>query len=151
MMRRAVAVTAVCAGLLAVVFGGVLALSRGSIPPNALFTVMNGAKEVPGPGDADGTGAALVTLQPGQGRVCVDVRFAGLAQPTAMHIHKGAAGVQGGVYIDLSSVLNDVRCVAATPAKLVAIRNNPSGFYLNIHTTAFPDGAIRGQLKASQF
>jgi hypothetical protein len=112
---------------------------------------MNGAQEVPGPGSATGSAAALVTLQPGQGRVCVDLRFAGLGQRTGMHIHKGAVGVSGGVYIDLGSVLTGTRCVAAPPAKLVAIRDNPRGFYMNIHTSQFPDGAVRGQLKRSQF
>ena len=26
------------------------------------------------------------------------------------------------------------------------IRNNPAGFYVNVHTADYPDGAIRGQL-----
>jgi hypothetical protein len=30
------------------------------------------------------------------------------------------------------------------------IKSNPAGFYCNIHNGAFPNGAIRGQLEASQ-
>ena len=152
MLRRVLAVAAACAVVLAAVTGGVMALSkRGATPTNKLFATMNGAQEAPDPGDADGSGAALVTLVPGQGRVCVDLRFARLGPRAAMHIHRGAVGVPGPVYIDLSAVLTGTRCVEAPPAKIVAVRDNPNGFYLNIHTDPFPNGAIRGQLKASQF
>ncbi len=34
-----------------------------------------------------------------------------------------------------------------TQAEIDAILANPSGFYINVHTTDFPGGAIRGQLQ----
>jgi CHRD domain len=40
--------------------------------------------------------------------------------------------------------------IAATPgrsrAALRRILRNPKGYYVNIHTASFPDGAVRGQL-----
>jgi len=32
------------------------------------------------------------------------------------------------------------------PALIKQIRDEPKGFYLNIHTAEFPGGAVRGQL-----
>lgn len=81
---------------------------------------------------------------------------------TGMHIHSGNAGTNGPVLIDSSiSASNNVpdetgntgltRSAAvmagtANVAVLEQILANPSGFYLNIHTTVNPGGAIRGQL-----
>jgi hypothetical protein len=37
------------------------------------------------------------------------------------------------------------RC-AHTPHKIKMIKNNPSGYYVNVHNADFPNGAVRGQL-----
>jgi hypothetical protein len=37
-------------------------------------------------------------------------------------------------------------CVSAARDLIKTIRMNPSNYYVNVHTTDFPDGAIRGQL-----
>ena len=37
-------------------------------------------------------------------------------------------------------------CVSAPADVIAAIRANPSNYYVNVNTTDFPDGAIRGQL-----
>jgi Protein of unknown function (DUF3455) len=36
----------------------------------------------------------------------------------------------------------------ADPTVLAALQSDPSGFYTDLHTTALPDGAVRGQLHA---
>ncbi len=37
-------------------------------------------------------------------------------------------------------------CARLSRAKILEIKNNPSGFYVNVHNAPFPEGAIRGQL-----
>jgi hypothetical protein len=37
-------------------------------------------------------------------------------------------------------------CVSAEADVIKEIRQNPAGFYVNVHNAEFPDGAVRGQL-----
>ncbi len=37
-------------------------------------------------------------------------------------------------------------CVSADPVLIGQIIANPAGYYVNVHTTEFPAGAVRGQL-----
>ena len=120
--------------------------------------------EVPGGGDADGRGRAHLELRPEQGSVCFAIRWEGVdGVVTAAHIHKGARGAVGPHHIDLFNDESFVgrrntvaACVqvedgvhgstASAEEKLRAVIENPGDYYLNVHSSAFPDGAIRGQL-----
>jgi hypothetical protein len=116
-----------------------------------------GATEVPGPGDTDGSGAASITIDPVTTEVCWDLRISNLGTPTAAHIHTGAAGVSGPVLIPLSTpnptasgcVLGSSLVPPVTTVMLQDIVNNPANYYVNVHDTAYPNGAVRGQLGVS--
>ena len=102
-------------------------------------------------GDPDGTGTALITLNLGNRQVCWELVVAGVTLPaTASHIHQAPPGVRGPVVLSLSAP--DFAGVAAgcaadiDPDLILDILLNPGSYYVNVHTTDFPPGAIRGQL-----
>jgi hypothetical protein len=113
------------------------------------FVELDGAQEVPGPGDPDGSGFATVTIDTATDQVCVDFNASDIDPLTAMHIHPGPAGVAGppAVNFDYTGPPTvDDRCVPGGAAA-DQIAANPLGYYLNAHTDPFPNGAIRGQLQ----
>ncbi len=118
-----------------------------------LRATLSYANEVPPGGLA--TGTASIRLNQGRKRVCYRLTLSGQAgSPVAgAHIHRGVAGVNGGVVVALTNIAALDSGAAATgceqnvDANLIKeIRQNPAGFYVNIHTQAFPGGAARGQL-----
>jgi CHRD domain len=115
-----------------------------------LTASLTGAAEVPGPGDTDGSGTATLRLNPGQGKVCFALTAAKITLPAAAaHIHTGAAGVAGDVLVGLAAPdATGVSggCVSAPRATVKAILKAPAGYYVNVHTSDFAGGAIRGQL-----
>ena len=102
-------------------------------------------------GDPDGTGSALITVNIGQGEVCWLLSASDIVLPaSASHIHKAAPGVQGPISVGLSAP--DVSGEAAgctsvqDKALLKEIVQSPELFYVNVHNSVYPSGAIRGQL-----
>jgi hypothetical protein len=109
---------------------------------------LTGAAEVPGPGDTDGRGTAAITLNQGQNQVCFELKVSNIATATAAHIHEGAVGQAGGVVVMLTAPANGSSkdCVSADSELIKKIRQNPRGYYVNVHNADFPNGAVRGQL-----
>jgi CHRD domain len=118
--------------------------------PTVLAASLTGAQEVPGPGDPDGSGRALVRLSGDQ--ACFLLTWSRITAPVAAHIHVGRRGAFGGIVIgffmgQLPDTLNAVAgCAPADPAVADAVAADPRGYYVNVHTGDFPGGAIRGQL-----
>jgi hypothetical protein len=111
-----------------------------------------GAAEVPMPGDPDGSGSATITLDESTGEVCYDITVENISEPSAAHIHEGAAGTAGGIVVtfDPGKIGEGESCLASQPTDVVAaIVANPAGYYVNVHTADFPGGAVRGQLAAA--
>jgi hypothetical protein len=113
-------------------------------------TMLSGAAEVPGPGDPDGSGSVSLTINPGQEEVCFEISVTGIMLPaTGAHIHIGAPDAFGGVVVPLTPPGADGTssgCVTDVRADLLAILQDPDNYYVNVHTTDFPAGALRGQL-----
>jgi hypothetical protein len=116
-----------------------------------LKAALSGGEEVPGPGVDPGVGAALVEVS--GTKVCPDLKVTMGEQPTGAHIHKGAKGAAGPVFVDLKpdfapgeSAFTSKTCVDVTAAQSAELLADPQAFYLNVHSDAHPNGAVRGQL-----
>lgn len=124
-------------------------------PPGTSSTVLTGEREVPGPGDPNGLGRALVSPRPAEGIVCVDIRYKNIVKPTGAHIHEAPPTEAGPIVIDFTpliatSVKGTIKgCVAVDPALARDVAQNPSDYYVNLHNAGYPAGAIRGQLSAA--
>ena len=131
--------------------------STGAAAQDAqLFAVLGGGNEV-GPtglaaaGDLDGSGSATVSVV-AVDQVCFAILVNHIDPPAMAHIHQGPAGVNGPIVVNLVPPLagdfgSSAGCVPGLDPVLVeTIRRSPSEFYVNIHTGAFPAGAVRGQL-----
>ena len=107
-----------------------------------------GANEVPGPGDPDGSGTALVSVNPSDERLCYELNVAGIAPATAAHVHEAPAGTAGPVVVGLTphSDGSSSGCLTADKSLLKDIKKDPAEYYVNVHNAEFPAGALRGQL-----
>ncbi|HET9493281.1 MAG TPA: CHRD domain-containing protein [Chloroflexia bacterium] len=133
---------------------GVLAYSGSALADDGgrpFFTEMDGAQEAPGPGDPDGTGTASFTLNPGQGEVCFELAVEDIVLPASgAHIHAAPVGTPGPVVVPLTppdSTGTSSGCRTGVDRDLIVdIIQNPENYYVNVHNSVYPGGAVRGQL-----
>ena len=116
-----------------------------------LATTLTGAKEAPTPGDPNGRGTARVRVNPATRRVCFNITMRRIDPSIAAHIHRGAPGEAGDIEVPLfegrSTATRRSGCMNGLSRPLLReIARHPRRFYVNVHTEAFPAGAIRGQL-----
>lgn len=131
---------------------GVMAFGVPALAGTMLTAKMTGAKEVPGPGDLNGTGTANLNLIPTREEICYTITVRRIGPATMAHIHKGTSTQAGPIVKGLKppSDGDSQGCVRSSVALIRDIKNNPSGYYVNVHNDRFPKGAVRGQLAPSQ-
>jgi hypothetical protein len=135
----------------AMVVAGVIVLGGPALAGAMLTANMTGPNEVPEPGDPDGSGTADLNLIPKRERICYTLTVQNIEPATDAHIHKGTSTVAGPIVKALRapSTGSSQGCVRLDRAKIMKIKNNPSGYYVNVHNDDFPNGAVRGQLSPS--
>lgn len=154
MTRRGLAARSVAALLLAALAGmamaseAVAASIEGSYGGVRFRVALSGAQEVP-PADADGKGIAWLKVKPNRDRLCYALSVSNIdGDVTAAHIHQAPAGVNGPIVVPLQAPISGpvADCTDIDHDLALEIVNNPAGFYVNVHSTVFPAGAVRGQL-----
>lgn len=137
-------------GFIAIAAVALLGVPHAAAGGRPLTADLTGAAEAPGPGDPDGSGTAVLTINPGQREVCFLITVSGITLPAiAAHIHEAPIGVPGPVVVTLVPPAADgtaAGCVTADREELIEILHEPEEYYVNVHTTDFPAGAVRGQL-----
>lgn len=121
-------------------------------PPSTPAIPLNNEQETTG---ATGGASGFFSYEIEGDQFCYTLEVEGLTAPaSAAHIHLGARDVAGGVVIPLTAVPVDsstsidvADCETASETLLEAIAENPGNYYVNVHTSTFPGGEVRGQLK----
>jgi hypothetical protein len=115
-----------------------------------LYVSLTGLQEIPGPGDPDGNGTVELRVSPGSGSVCWNLYARAIDPATAAHVHRGGAGVAGPPVVTLTTPDANGRsqgCAAIDQELARHMVLAAQDFYVNVHTAAYPQGAIRGQLR----
>ena len=111
-----------------------------------LTATLSGLNQTP-PGDPDGSGTATFRTAPGLGQICYVLTVKDIMLPaTGAHIHLAS---NGNIVVPLNAPNASGKasgCANTSRATVKAILSNPGGYYVNVHTTDYPNGAIRGTL-----
>jgi CHRD domain len=128
--------------------------SAAFAPRNPLFAALNGKNEISkdgskNAGDRDGAGSFSAVIKGNQ--LCYGLAVRDIANPVAAHIHRGLPNKNGPIVVPLTQPNagdpgHSSNCTMVGNQLISQIRKHPGRFYVNVHTSDFPDGAIRGQL-----
>ncbi|HET7288624.1 MAG TPA: CHRD domain-containing protein, partial [Pyrinomonadaceae bacterium] len=132
----------------------VVSLSNGAVyeiksKPSLLFTAtLTGSQETP-PNNSTATGRATLLLSPDEKTARVSLAFAGLSSgQTDAHIHGPApAGVSASAIFPLPLGQVSDFPITLTAAQVQDLKNGL--LYVNVHSSNFPTGEIRGQFGLS--
>ncbi len=117
---------------------------RGAI---ALKATLSGAAEKPTPVVSSATGTFAGVIDPSTRVLSYTVTYSGLT-PVAGHLHRvNAANGTGPVEIPFAALASPIigTTTLTTSTRVDSLLNG--FYYVNLHTTAFPGGEIRGDIK----
>ncbi len=124
---------------------GVAAAKPGGVPAIPL----NNEQETTG-ADTGASGFFSYTVTGDQ--LCYTLEARDLSAPAlAAHVHLAPRNIAGAIVIPLvvgsGTTWTVQTCTGVSPTLLQAVAADFGGYYVNVHTPAFPGGEIRGQLK----
>lgn len=109
---------------------------------------LTGSRIVGGRGDSDGYARAELTVSDEVNQVCYDVNeIRNIGDITEIAIHRGRMGSNGPVVMRLKRANEGgwKNCVGRSEWTEDRLERDPAAYYIAIHTSEFPNGAIRGQ------
>ncbi len=164
--RTLLVVPALVVGILALVAIGGASAKKPALSATPVFKLrLKPSQEVPAIKGlrADAVGSVTFdlerssagTITSGEVIFYVNYSFPGAVTINGLHIHPGAKGTEAAPIVSSGVVSvadadgdgNITTVVTGTPpGTLQAILDNPRNYYVNLHTTVYPDGALRDQL-----
>ncbi|MFZ0391997.1 MAG: CHRD domain-containing protein [Calditrichia bacterium] len=121
--------------------------------PIDLYATLEGGQEVP-PNSSTASGSGIFELSADGSSLNFDISYNGLSAPmSAAHFHNAPSGTNGGVVRTLTGdfvgnnavgVWTDADAEPLTPMLVAEVLGG--GIYVNVHTSTYPGGEIRGQL-----
>ena len=137
---------------------GQLAATSGTVIKYAAD--LRGENERPNPTGSGAVGSAFVTIDTTTNTLTWEVN-SNVQNPTLAHIHLGTSDVAGGVLVTFASgptsftsgrTSGSVSIAGLKAEDLANLLTNPQNFYVNVHSSSFGGGEIRGQLQpANEF
>jgi hypothetical protein len=135
--------------------------AAGNAAPPTVFNVQLRAEDEPnGASTSESKGhAQVMVFEDGTMEFTFTINNKSGETFTRAHIHKAPAGVNGPIHWDFLEAGVPVASVSDQPSQLRGVARaraaavladllaNPSGYYVNVHSTVFPGGAVRGQLE----
>jgi len=135
-------------------------LSSEAAPPIVFNVQLRAENEPNGASTSDSKGhAQVMVLADGTIEFSFTVNNKSGETYTRAHIHKAPAGVNGPIHWDFLEAGNPVASLSDQPSQLRGVARaraaavladllaHPENYYVNVHSTVFPGGAMRGQLQ----
>jgi len=168
MKRVVLTVATMLVAVVALVAVGGATAKKPALSATPVFKLnLKGSQEVPQNKDQKGSARGSVTfdltrnasgaITAGDVVFSFNYSFASPTTVTGLHIHPGAKGATGAPLIGAALSANDAAdadgvgnitsvVTGTSPATLQAILDNPRAYYVNLHTPAKPNGALREQM-----
>lgn len=126
---------------------------RSQIVPKEIKVLrfgLSGSQQVPPVTYGSATATGYLTINESTGAVATNARSSGLTGASATHLHLAAAGANGSPILSMSqpnaTTTPELWSASGTLSATQLTAYMANQLYLNIHTTAYPDGEIRGQI-----
>ena len=139
--------------VLSVLSVGATAAVASAAPTSKTFVINAVGSNEMGKGDSMSGAYAkgTITVNTLKHDVCYEITTHDLKNITMSHIHLGKKGVEGNVVVTLNVMDFNLKamghaCVTVPARTAKQIFANPTGYYFNVHTKQYPNGAVRAQL-----